>query len=794
MVITPVPVLVRTCRKRIKKEDIIKKYKNNLKMSGHYWTAVHGGRRGNATTHRPRTHTPGWAGPPVLDRAFPAPYGGRPFTQSFTQPVPAGVPSHAPQRSYAQALMNISPRYPEQRDFNPGFYQNSPQPPRSQPRRRRPRLRSGQLDPPRPTQVIHPRDDYRPAEQSHHWDRAPPDLARVSRQFYKVMKVIHHSSNISPFQNPPKTIANLTHLLSSTIKPAYPSPGISDLVWGSAKNWEFSIMLALRQHYDDTLVDCLNALSHQDLWVWEDAFRLAETWIRKRFKRVREDTFHTARAKIEHFFVPVQIASPQQRPPVVAAGVAPLPPRASSETRPSTSRPAVSSQGPSHSSGASSPPSGPPPQPAPPSPLLLLSDPVTSREVDDAQRHPPEIPVSPVPGPSHSHALLETRYKPITTPQRHDPSITMSLSPSQGRAPSHPPVVPLSPVPVPTRPRPPSDTLNTPLTTPQRHNSSITMSLPGQTTSHPPGALLSPASGLTHPNPPLETVYKTVTTPQGHDISINGSLPPLQGRGRVDDGTDCVTAPPPSLPPSPLSGGNAGALSPQSSPPSETLTDLIQLIEADPLLTSPAVPQSNPSADTQLELSREDLEELLGNEPPPVFKPTLHPHTVNKMLDWRLTISKPILMVGDSNLSRFPYYFHKNIQVDSFPGASFVHGQALLDRAVINCKNIEKIIISLGINCRSQRSAVTTQQIDTLIRSAKRRFPKTEIWIPLVNFSENLPAHERDALEKMNTHLSQTSAQILPLAEDFSTAPDQVHWNTRTAKNIWSHWLSYLNL
>ena len=725
------------------------------------WTRVQGGRHGNSTTHRPHTNIYVRPTPPVLDRALSATHRGRSLTQNFTQPVPAGRPGRTYQRSYAQALMGEIPNDPSQG----GLPHYSPLPQRSQPRRRQPNFRFPHDAVPQPENVPNVRNvHYLPVEQPQDWDRAPADLARVSRHFFKIMKVIHHGSNISPFQNPPKTIANLTYLLSSTIRPACPNPLITDLVWGSAKQWEFSVMLALRQHYEDTLEVLLSELAYQDVEIWEEAFRLAETWMRKRFKRVREDVFRTTGAKLQHAFdtadipltpctgpqrpvEPVQVASPQQEHPAAAAAAAPPLPRRSSETRASTSGLLVVAPPSLHPDGGDPALPVPPSQPAPPSPLLLFSDPVRVSGVGVVQSHPSEIPLPPVSGPSHPQHPPNPCCKPITTPQRHDTSSIRSLPPSLGGALSHSPVV-----------------------------------------------LPSPTSGPTHPHTPSDSSRNPVTTLQRHDTSITLALSPLQEQALEDAGNSRVPALSRSPPHSPPSVDSVGPLGPQSSPHSDTLTDLIQLIDEDSSLTPSITKRSNQTGDSQLELSQEDLEELLRDEPSAVFTPTVHPHTVNKLLDWSLTVRKPILMIGDSNLARFPYHFNKNIQVDSYPGASFVHAQSLLDRAVIHCKKIEKIIISFGINSRSQRSTVTTQQIDTLIRAMNKKFPKTEIWIPLINFSEHLPPHEKDTLEKINTHLRHTSVQILPLLDNFSTASDQVHWHNRTAKHIWSHWLACLNL
>lgn len=81
---------------------------------------------------------------------------------------------------------------------------------------------------------------------------------------------------------------------------------------------------------------------------------------------------------------------------------------------------------------------------------------------------------------------------------------------------------------------------------------------------------------------------------------------------------------------------------------------------------------------------------------------------------------KKWLIIEDSNLCRFPDFVLKNLQIDSYPGAHFRHAQALLE------------------------IAKRDQNVQAALRSAKKKFPYSEIWIHLFNFSNNLPEEERE--------------------------------------------------
>lgn len=67
-----------------------------------------------------------------------------------------------------------------------------------------------------------------------------------------------------------------------------------------------------------------------------------------------------------------------------------------------------------------------------------------------------------------------------------------------------------------------------------------------------------------------------------------------------------------------------------------------------------------------------DESDFVG-EKPKGQRPTRHQTTYYKMLEWSVEIKKPILIIGDSNLSRIPEYDYPSVQIDSFPGAQILH-------------------------------------------------------------------------------------------------------------------------
>lgn len=52
------------------------------------------------------------------------------------------------------------------------------------------------------------------------------------------------------------------------------------------------------------------------------------------------------------------------------------------------------------------------------------------------------------------------------------------------------------------------------------------------------------------------------------------------------------------------------------------------------------------------------------------------------------------------------------------------------------------------------------KNVQAALRTAKRRFPYAEVWVPLVNFSPELPEDERENL--LNSHIER-NMPFIPL-------------------------------
>lgn len=90
-----------------------------------------------------------------------------------------------------------------------------------------------------------------------------------------------------------------------------------------------------------------------------------------------------------------------------------------------------------------------------------------------------------------------------------------------------------------------------------------------------------------------------------------------------------------------------------------------------------------------------------------VRRPTSHVNTLYKVKNWSHTVRHKWLILGDSNVSRFPPYNIPQLQIDSFRGTTFMHLKGVLDKLERDPK-VKILILSLGINNRTQKSPETS--------------------------------------------------------------------------------------
>lgn len=79
------------------------------------------------------------------------------------------------------------------------------------------------------------------------------------------------------------------------------------------------------------------------------------------------------------------------------------------------------------------------------------------------------------------------------------------------------------------------------------------------------------------------------------------------------------------------------------------------------------------------------------------LEPVRHPNSIRNILDWEITIRKPIVIIGDSNISRIPRFADLRVQADSVPGATFHHLKGVVEKLEQH-PTVEKVVLSGGLN------------------------------------------------------------------------------------------------
>lgn len=180
---------------------------------------------------------------------------------------------------------------------------------------------------------------------------------------------------------------------------------------------------------------------------------------------------------------------------------------------------------------------------------------------------------------------------------------------------------------------------------------------------------------------------------------------------------------------------------------------------------------------------------LLNMSPEKVITPTRHDNSIHKISKWYLTVKKKWLILGDANVSRFPPHQIPQLQIDSFPGATFSDLAGVLNKTDSSLK-VQIVILSMGIHNRTIAPIETSiMQFKKLLRVAKTKFKQAKIWVPLINFSRALPQKEKEKLCMINEVIADICSFIPELpSSQFLVEKDKVLWSHATARGLFDHW------
>lgn len=160
---------------------------------------------------------------------------------------------------------------------------------------------------------------------------------------------------------------------------------------------------------------------------------------------------------------------------------------------------------------------------------------------------------------------------------------------------------------------------------------------------------------------------------------------------------------------------------------------------------------------------------------------------------WKLQPNRPKLIIGDSNMGRFPMPPQEGIQIVCYPGARWTHMYSLFRYNTPTSPEVEVVIIAVGINDRKANPSLVCPAISRSYKAARTTFPNALVYVPQISFSGTLTSAEKKRIRDMNDHIRGLEGTIPPLQPPaFGTERDGVHWTPATANRILQNWQNYL--
>lgn len=566
-----------------------------------------------------------------------------------------------------------------------------------------------------------------------------PDFVAKVKIIHRIIKAEHHLNNVAG-EEPPPIIRRTTENLANFIKPAAPNRNTQTLLQGNAKNWEHTALMILRQHYEESMNEDIHKLALFPRPDWQGPLQIATTWAKRNLgRRLKVETLQ----KTERFLkdnLTAETEADMEGGSQTHSSAAPSP----ESDRPVTTQTQTGPYGDNTNQSllSSSPLSPHSPAPVPPPPPLS-----------------PAITIIRAKGVSIA-TMTEDMGGPESPAHRPEDEGNNLPAASFPPAPPSSPWARVSDSPPASSPRPTEERESALDPRPQRRPRTATAgttTTAGTRASHP-GLIYNPC--VDHGETVIDSPESTFPIQREPDRATATESSDNQPLTRAQESRSIFH---PSV-----------------------YTPRLRPIKTD----TTRVPLQHTFTPTGTLGQRLTLQGTVT----PTRRPTRHLNTGNKLRDWSLCIREKNLIIGDSNVARFPPFQVKDLQVDSYPGATLRHAEFLLRKAT-GTTEPQRVILSFGLNNRNQKARSTAiKQLQGLLRVAKSRFPSARILVPVINHSATLPYKEQLNLQVLNTHIQKHCDAIQPLSnKDFNTERDGVHWTHSTAAHIFSHWSKQLN-
>ena len=282
-------------------------------------------------------------------------------------------------------------------------------------------------------------------------------------------------------------------------------------------------------------------------------------------------------------------------------------------------------------------------------------------------------------------------------------------------------------------------------------------------------------------------------------VPTNNSFTPLMDRSLSNP-------PPPSLSSHPRSPSTLShsCHSTPTSPPAPTTWPSLSTIPSPSISNFSATPvrrsQSNRRTNPSPTQTKGKRTRFVSPKTSPSFPITPSRPDTNVKTNWELPpLTKPVVLLGASNLSRITHSPLRNIQVHSYPGAKFSHLTKMFTKYNRPAQP-KSIFISVGLNNRSnQPTGTSVPQLRQMVNACSKTFPQSKIFLSKINYSPLLSDIEKmnlDAINNAMDSLSHTNLVIMDKLDEskfLTSSEDPIHWTSDTANEFVKHWLSYLN-
>ncbi|KAA0705152.1 hypothetical protein E1301_Tti020688 [Triplophysa tibetana] len=125
---------------------------------------------------------------------------------------------------------------------------------------------------------------------------------KLVRVLFRFLKTKHHLAETE--RDPgPRSLNRAATWLEQLVRPAQPTEGTTQMLWGNARNWLGTSRQILADHYEETLRGLHRELSTLDLSEAERAWEVAKRWLRRNLPHAREGVVQRAEAEMRALVV-----------------------------------------------------------------------------------------------------------------------------------------------------------------------------------------------------------------------------------------------------------------------------------------------------------------------------------------------------------------------------------------------------------------------------------------------------------------------------------------------------------